>query len=97
MGCAPRPSPFPRLSLQNEGTRLQKDLRTYLASVKGKGQTWPGWAGLHGTQGRAFPGRGLPRGSQWVKSWEGQQGLWGTGKGCCGGPYTSWASGNPLS
>lgn len=50
-------SSFP---LQNEGTRLQKDLRTYLASVKGKGQTWPGWAGLHGTQGRAFPGRGLP-------------------------------------
>lgn len=48
-------------SLQNEGTRLQKDLRTYLASVKGKRQTWPGWAGLHGTQERAFPGRGLPR------------------------------------
>ncbi|XP_023388453.1 myc box-dependent-interacting protein 1 [Pteropus vampyrus] len=27
----------------NEGTRLQKDLRTYLASVKGKGQTCPSW------------------------------------------------------
>lgn len=31
-------------SLQTEGTRLQKDLRTYLASVKGRrqaGRTWP--------------------------------------------------------
>lgn len=31
-------------SLQTEGTRLQKDLRTYLASVKGRRQagcTWP--------------------------------------------------------
>lgn len=52
---------FSTFSLQNEGTRLQKDLRTYLASVKGKRQTCPGQAGLHGTQGMASPcsvGRG---------------------------------------
>lgn len=37
-------------SLQTEGTRLQKDLRTYLASVKGKGQV--------GLLGHTRPGEG---------------------------------------
>lgn len=46
---------FSSASLQTEGTRLQKDLRTYLASVKGKGQTWPGWAGLLGRREGALP------------------------------------------
>lgn len=46
---------FSSFSSQNEGTRLQKDLRTYLASVKGEGQTWPGWAGLHRMKGGALP------------------------------------------
>lgn len=54
---------FSSFSLQNEGTRLQKDLRTYLSSVKGKGQTCPGQAGLHGTQGVASP-RGTGKGGR---------------------------------
>lgn len=69
---------FSSFSLQNEGTRLQKDLRTYLASVKGKGQTCPSWD----------TGSGLP-----TSRWEGRQGLWGKGKGYCGSPCTSWAFG----
>lgn len=73
-GVAPGPHLFSSFSLQNEGTRLQKDLRTYLASVKGKGQTWPGWARLHGC--RAGPSHV----ELMCKELGRRHGLWGKGK-----------------
>lgn len=79
------PSSF---SLQTEGTRLQKDLRTYLASVKGKGQVgllgrWASWD----TEGP------LPSDADGCST--------GKGSRVCGGgvragsrdPHTSWAFG----
>lgn len=57
-GLCPRPSPCFAFSLQTEGTRLQKDLRTYLASVKGKVQV-----GLLGRPGLGRRLRGTVRGS----------------------------------
>lgn len=65
---------FSSASLQTEGTRLQKDLRTYLASVKGKGQTWPGWDAERGPS---------PYGADGRRAGKGQQ-------GCQGCPPTSW-------
>lgn len=78
-------------SLQTEGTRLQKDLRTYLASVKGKGQG--------GSWGRPGLGRWAAWDIEGSLPHEANGDTAGVGTRVCGGgvstgsgdPLTSWA------